>query len=190
MLFLSCVIAILSLIPVSKAAPSEACEELVRPSDQLDLQHLAGRRALVAGSVSNISYLQLFAERDSATIHFANSTSESKLSYTRSIRLDKCYYGFYNISLDGSNFTYDGTDKSNFSAYFVHTSCNDCLLMLMTVDSGKRQHFYFFSRRKQLEQTEMDEFIAQVECLGLPPPVVMDATKDLCPENPSTEEIN
>ncbi len=167
---------------VSHSAPL-ACEDLVRPLDQLDPRHLEGRRALVAGSLSHLPFLEQFKQRDSAAVNFSSNTSDTNISYTRSIRLDnKCLYSSYNISLEGSSFTYDGTNKSNFRANFVHTSCHDCMLMRMYADSGKRQHFYLFSRRRQLEQTEMEEFRAQVECLNMPPPVVTDPTKELCPE--------
>uniref|UniRef100_A0A8C4EH70 Apolipoprotein M n=1 Tax=Dicentrarchus labrax TaxID=13489 RepID=A0A8C4EH70_DICLA len=169
-------------LSVSHSAPP-SCEELVRPLDQPDFRHLQGRWALVAGSLSHLPYLERFKERDSATVNFSSNTSDTNISYTRTIRLDnKCQGNSYNISLEGSSFTYDGTDRSNLSANFVYTSCHDCLLMRMNVESGKRQHFYLFSRRRALDQNEMEEFRAQVKCLNMPPPVVMDPTKELCPE--------
>ncbi|XP_073324737.1 uncharacterized protein [Pagrus major] len=190
----ACAIALLCLVSVSLSAPL-ACEDLVRPLDQLNPHHLEGKWALVAGSLSHLPYLERFKQRDSASVNFSSNSTEINVSYTRSIRLDnKCMYSSYNITLEGSNFTYDGTDKSNTSASFVHTSCHDCMLMHMNVESGKRQHFYLFSRRRQLEQEEIEGFTAQVECLKMPPPVVMDPTKELCPEEtagdpaPQTEE--
>jgi len=39
-----------------------------------------------------------------------------------------------------------------------------------------------FSRRRELEQKEMEEFLAQLECLKMPPPDVMNPTRELCPE--------
>ncbi|XP_070829148.1 protein AMBP-like [Chaetodon trifascialis] len=182
MFVIACAIALLCCLAVSHSAPL-TCEDLVRPLDQLDPRHLGGKWALVAGSLSHLPYLERFKQRDSASINVASNSSDTHISYTRSLRLDnKCKYSSYNITLEGSNFTYDGTDKSNLSASFVHTSCRDCMLMHMTVESGKRHHLYLFSRRRQLEQKEMEEFSAQVECLNLLPPVVMDPTKELCPE--------
>ncbi|XP_070710369.1 alpha-1-acid glycoprotein 1-like [Pempheris klunzingeri] len=181
MFFAVCAIALLCwMSAVSHSAPP-ACEDLVRPLDQLDPHHLEGKWALVAGSLSHPPHLEKFKKRDSASVNF--STNDTYISYTRSIRLDnKCQYNTYNISLEGSSFSYDGTDKSNFSANLVHTTCQDCLLMRFNVESGKRLHFYLFSRRRELEQSEVEEFRAQVECLKIPPPVVMDPTKELCPE--------
>lgn len=185
--FLSVAPILLCLVSVSQAA-SLTCEDLVRPLDQLNPHHLVGRWALVAGSLSHLPYLERFKQRDSASVNFYSNTSETSISYTRSIHLDnKCLYSSYNISLEGSSFTYDGTEKSNISASFVHTSCHDCILMHMNVESGKRQHFYLFSRRRQLEKQEMEEFKDQLECLNMPQPVVMDPEKKLCPEQPEDD---
>lgn len=182
MFFAVCVIVLPYMVPASHSAPLP-CEELVRPVDQLDLRHLEGKWAMVAGSLSYLPNLERFKQRDSATINVSSNTSDTSISYSRSIRLDnKCQYNSYNISLEGSSFTYDGTGKSNISANFAHTSCRDCLVMHIHLVSKKQQHFYLFSRRRQLEQKEMEEFRAQVECLNMPPPVVLDPTKELCPE--------
>uniref|UniRef100_A0A3B3VUM1 Uncharacterized protein n=1 Tax=Poecilia latipinna TaxID=48699 RepID=A0A3B3VUM1_9TELE len=159
------------------------CEESVRPLDRLDTRRLEGKWALVAGSLSHPPFLERFKQRDSASINFASTTSDTSISYTRSIRLHgNCTYSSINITLEGSSFTFDGTDKSNLSAAYVHTSCRDCLLMRMDAESGKRVHFYLFSRRRQLDQEELEEFRAQVECLNMPPPAMMDPTKELCPD--------
>ena len=187
MIFAACAVTLVCLASVGHSA-SLACEELVRSLDQLDPRHLEGKWALVAGSLSHPPFLERFKQRDRASVNFFSNTSDNSIFYTRSIRLeDKCQYSSYNISLEGSGFTFDGTDKSNLSANFVHTLCHDCMLMRMNVDSGARQHFYLFSKRRQLEQREMEDFRAQVECLNMPPPVVMDPTKDLCPEQKTSD---
>uniref|UniRef100_A0A3Q1HB36 Uncharacterized protein n=1 Tax=Anabas testudineus TaxID=64144 RepID=A0A3Q1HB36_ANATE len=182
MFFAVCATALLFMVSASHSAPL-ACEDLVRPVDQLDLRQLEGRWAMVAGGLSYLPNLERFKQRDSATVNFLSNTSDTSISYSRSIRLDnKCQYHSYNISLEGSSFTYDGTDKSNVSSNFAHTSCRDCIVMHIKLVSKKQQHFYLFSRRRQLEEKEMEEFRAQVECLNMPPPAVLDPTKELCPE--------
>lgn len=115
---------------------------------------------------------------------FPSKGSESSVPYTRAIRFnDPCQYHSFNISVEGGSFTYNGTHESNLRAVFIRTSCGDCMQMLMNVESGKRIHL-LYSRRRQLE-----EFRRQAECLKMPPPHVMDPTKELCPQeavgNPS-----
>ncbi|KAL7403662.1 hypothetical protein ABVT39_003421 [Epinephelus coioides] len=174
-----CAIALLCLVSLSHSAPL-SCEDLVRPLEQLDPRHLEGRRALVAGSLSHLPYMERFKDRDSATVNFVNNTSETNISMSRSMSShNACHYMSYNISLEGSSFTYE---DGNITTTFIYTSCHDCILMSFDVESGKRQHFYLFSRRRELEHTEMEEFRAQVKCLNMPPPHVMDPTKELCPE--------
>lgn len=182
---MGCLVAsavLLCWVSMSLAAPL-ACEDLMRPLDRLHPHRLVGRWALVAGGLSHLPSLERFRQRDSASIRFPSNSSATSLSYTRSLCVgNESLHTSFNVTLEGSSFTYDGRDKSNISSSFVHTSCGDCLLMRMNVDSGKRIHFYLFSRRRQLEQEEMEEFKAQVQCLNMPPPVVMDPEKPLCLE--------
>lgn len=174
------VVALLHLLSPSLSAPL-ACEELVRPSAQLDSQHLEGQWALVAGSLSHLPLLEVFRQRDSAGVSFSRNPDGTD-AYARSKRLgEQCFHKSFNITREGSSFFIVGEDRGNFTGNFIRT-CGDCLLMDMSVESGKRKHFYLFSRRRQLEQSEMDEFGAQVECLNLPAPVVMDPSKELCPD--------
>ncbi len=170
---------LLYLVSLSQSAPLD-CRDLIQPLDQLDPRHLEGKRALVAGSLSHPPFMERFRRRDSATASFSNNTSQTNLSFRRSMHLDnKCYYQSYNITLEGRSFTFD---NGRVNTTFIRTSCHDCILMSFDVESGKRQHFYLFSRRRQLEQEELDEFTAQVLCLKMLPPVVKDPTKELCTE--------
>ncbi|XP_069023668.1 saxitoxin and tetrodotoxin-binding protein 1-like [Embiotoca jacksoni] len=175
---------LLCLMSVSLSAPL-ACEDLVQPVSQLDPQHLEGRWVLVAGSLSYLPFMERLRHRDSSSAHFSSNAGEDNISFSRSMRSDnECYSSSYNISLEGSSFTFD---NGSVTTTFIRTSCPDCILLSCDVDNGKRQHFYLFSKRRQLEQKEMEEFRAQVECLNMPPPVVMDPTKELCPEEMVSE---
>ncbi|KAL6110168.1 orm1 [Pungitius sinensis] len=170
---------VLCLVSVGGSAPL-GCEDLLRPLDQLDPVHLEGRRAMVAGSLSFPPYMERLRRGHSATSDFSRD-ARGNATYWRRSRLlgDRCHYASYNISLEGSSFTFD---DGNVTTTFIRTSCHDCLLMSFDVESGKRQHFYLFSRRRELVAEELEEFRAQVECLGMSPPAVMDPTKKLCPQ--------
>ena len=178
-MLLLCAVALLCSTPVSLSAPL-ACADLLRPLGHLDPRHLEGRWAMVAGSLSHPPFMEPLRRRESATASFSGNTSDASISFRRSMRSDgECHYASYNISLEGSSFTFD---NRSVSTTFTHTSCRDCILLSFDVESGKRQHFYLFSRRRQLEPEEIEEFTAQTECLKMPPPAVMDPTKELCPE--------
>ena len=61
--------------------------------------------------------------------------------------------------------------------------------MKWAVKSSKRVSLdlYLLSKRREVEQNEMEEFRAQLECYQLPSPAVMDPTKELCPEQPESQ---
>lgn len=181
MIFAVCAIAVICLMPVSNSSPL-TCEELVRPSVQQDLRQLVGGWAVVAVGLSHQPIRQMFKQSDSVHVNISSSTNNSFISYKQGVRLaGKCHYNTLNAYLEGSIFTYSGTDPISFSLHFVRTACPDCMLIHASVEPDKELQFYLISRRRELEQKEMEEFSAQVECLNLPRPVVMDPTKELCP---------
>ncbi|XP_078127252.1 uncharacterized protein LOC144531151 [Sander vitreus] len=179
-------IFLLCLVSVSRSAPL-GCEVLVRPLNQLDPHHLEGRWALVADSLSTPI---LENPTGSMTVYFSNSSETSVYSYTQGNRLDdQCFYLFYNFSIESSTFTHNLDDFFNLTGSFLYTSCPDCLVIRWVLERETRASvdFYLFSRRRQLEQKEMEEFRAQVECLNMPPPAVMDPTKELCPKQTTSD---
>uniref|UniRef100_A0A665X8X6 Uncharacterized protein n=1 Tax=Echeneis naucrates TaxID=173247 RepID=A0A665X8X6_ECHNA len=177
-----------------------ACKDVVRPLVQLDPIHLAGNWALVVGSMNDAAHLERFKTRDSALINFASASETASISFTRNFNLNgTCRYLTSNITLAGSGFS---IAEFNITMTFLFTSCPDCLVMRFSEVPEKPLCLYLFSRRRQLEQKEMEEFRAQVEmveqkemeefmaqlkCCGLPEPFVMDPTKELCQEQPESQ---
>ncbi|XP_078021170.1 uncharacterized protein LOC144461736 [Epinephelus lanceolatus] len=178
-----CAVALLCLVSVSHSAPL-SCEDLLRPLDQLNPHHLKGRWALVAGSLSDPAYLERFKRRNSTSIDFSSfSNATSSVSYTPSVDAGgKCHYHTHNVSVEGSVFTFDVREQVNLTVTFLRTSCPDCLVMRYDNESKKVERLLLFSRRRELEQKEMEEVNAQMECLSMPPPAIMDPNKELCPE--------
>ncbi|CAJ1053568.1 uncharacterized protein LOC117481581 [Xyrichtys novacula] len=182
-------VVLLFLISMGHSAPP-VCERLVQPLKQLEPHHLQGRWALVAGSLNHSSSMEALRLRDSITMYFSNSSETSIFSYTQINRFgDHCQSLPYNISVEGSTFTFNVGDRFNLTGSFLYTSCPDCLVMQWTVKSRRRasEDLYLLSRRRQVEQQEMKEFEAQVACYDLPAAAVMDASKELCPEQAETQ---
>lgn len=173
------VTALLCLVSVSNSA-TLVCEDLVRPLDQLDLHHLVGRWALIAG---NPAHEENFKSRDSASINFVNETS--KMSFMRVFSFGgSCQYMSSNITFGGSSFKFD---KFNITVNFLYTSCPDCVVMRFDNRSKNLLRLYLFSRRREVKQEETEEFGAQSKCLNMLPPIIMDPTKELCPEQISSD---
>lgn len=184
------VFAIALLCSLSVSHSALVCEKLVHPLAQLDPSHLEGRWALVAGSLNHTTSMDALRLRDSITMYFSNSTEASTISYTQVNRFgDQCQHLPYNISVEGSTFSFDVGDRFELTGSFVYTSCPDCAVMRWIVKSRRRvsSDLYLLSRRRQVEQGEMEEFMAQLKCLQLPAPVVMDPTKELCAEQPENQ---
>uniref|UniRef100_A0A3B4Y0M9 Uncharacterized protein n=1 Tax=Seriola lalandi dorsalis TaxID=1841481 RepID=A0A3B4Y0M9_SERLL len=166
-MFAVCAVALLCLVSVSHSAPL-ACEDVARPLDQLDPLHLAGRWALVAGGMTDAAYLEKFKTRDSAAINYPNASETPITSFTRSFNFnDSCQHLQSNITLEGSGFIFH---QYNITVTFLYTSCPDCLLMRFDDESKKPLRMYLFSRRRELEQKEIEEFSAQAKCLNMLPP--------------------
>lgn len=158
---------------VGNSAPL-ACEKLFRPLAQLD--QLNGSWFLVAGSLNDSADAKILKQQDSVTFHFYNSML-TQVNLVGPL----CEHHPFNISIEG-NVLKMQTKSSNFTATFVSTSCPDCLVfgLDLVTPNDKVADFYLLSKRRTVTQTEMEEYMAQVECLKMPPPVLMDPTKQIC----------
>lgn len=162
------------------AAPAPACEDLLRPLSQVDVANLMGRWASVASSLQREAARVALKERDSFAVDVRNS------SYTMAISSKgQCNYFQRNMSLEGP-VVISKVNNFNLTAIFRTTSCADCLVLTFDAESPsfKSSDLYLLSRRREVLPEEMEEFMAQLECLRMSQPVVMDPTKELCPEQP------
>ncbi|XP_072239523.1 uncharacterized protein [Leuresthes tenuis] len=181
-------VTLLLLLPAGQSSPL-TCKELLQPLDQLDPHHVAGRWDLVAGSLSDPALLEFFKERDSSSIYFSNATATSNISYSTFVHIDgKCHDRTYNISLEVSTIVFDVRHQINLTLTMIHTPCADCVVMRFDNESKKAERLWLFSRRREVETKELEEFRAQVECLNMLPPAVMDPNKELCELGIRTED--
>uniref|UniRef100_A0A8C6TCL5 Apolipoprotein M n=1 Tax=Neogobius melanostomus TaxID=47308 RepID=A0A8C6TCL5_9GOBI len=163
------------------------CEKLVGPRAALSPADLNGTWAFIAGSLNHPSSMEALKQRDSITAFFSNNNETSTWSYTQVNRFgDQCEHMPYNITLEGSRFTFDVGNRFSLSGSFLYTTCPDCLVMQWVVESRKRRSMdlYLLSRRRILTQSELIEFKAQLRCFQLPAPIEMDSFKELCPKEP------
>ena len=170
---------------------SRSCEDLLRPLDLNGSGQLWGTWALVAGSHDQPSSLEDFRTLESITMSFTpsaqNDTStpnNDTASYTQIIRfMDLCEYLPYNISIATRGaFTFLTGGRFNLTGDFLGVaSCPDCVVMRWNVVSSRRVSLdvYLLSRRREVGVEVMEEYEAQLRCLGLPAPVVIDPEKEL-----------
>uniref|UniRef100_A0A8D3AV83 Apolipoprotein M n=1 Tax=Scophthalmus maximus TaxID=52904 RepID=A0A8D3AV83_SCOMX len=190
-MFAVCAVAFMCLMSVSHSAPM-ACEKLVHPLEQFEPHKFQGKWSIVAGSLNHTASMEALRRRDSITVYFSNSSGDSTFSYTQINRFgDLCQYLRYNVSVQHNTFNFDVQDRFELTGTFLYTSCPDCVVMQWSVKSRRRisTDLYLLSRRREVGQKEMEEFREQLRCYQLPTPVVMDPTKDLCPEQSDRETV-
>lgn len=170
-------ILLLGLASLSLSS-SPPCEDLVRPLDRLRPDLFSGRWAFVAAGLSNPIHELKFRSRDSASFVFANQTSG--LHLTRTVRFQGgCQYTSSDLVPVGGGLNYV---VSNTTLNVLRGPCEDCLVIHSHRGSDDHQHVYLFSRRRQVQREEMEEFEAQVKCFNIPMVVHSDPTKELCPD--------
>ncbi len=154
------------------------CEDLIQPLDQLDPRELEGSWALVADSLKVIQSEVSTQLSDSTSIDFYNST----FIKTQRIGLS-CYHFAQDVSIEGANYNFKVGGISSFSGTFYKTTCADCVVLSFNEDSPnyKSEELCLFSKRREVDQRVLREFAAQVKCLKMPKPVVMDPSVELCP---------
>ncbi|CAJ1053559.1 hypothetical protein GBF38_003559 [Xyrichtys novacula] len=170
-------LAVFSLISASLAAPLD-CQDVLRPMDKLNPRDWEGMWAAVADSVRNIQPPGPALLSDSTVLYFYNST------FSRANRFNlTCSYFSNNVTFEGPDYKFDVNAVVKYSGTVFYSSCPDCVVLSFIVDSPfyKSQELCLFSKRRSVEETEMQEFMAQVKCMNMPEPYVMNPNVDLCP---------
>ncbi len=171
------VFTLLCLMSWSHAAPL-ACEDLIQPLDPVDPRDLEGKWALVADSLKIIKSDHPATLSNSTSIDFYNST------FIKSQRFgESCSYFAQDLSIEGPHYSFRVGQMSTFSGTFYKTTCADCVVLSFNEDSPnyKSEELCLFSKRREVDQRVLREFAAQVKCLKMPKPVVMDPSVQLCP---------
>lgn len=170
-------IAVFCLVSGSLAA-SLPCDNLTQPLEQLDLGSLEGTWTLVADSTRIVRSRVPIVNVDSVSVHFFNST------FVKSDRVgESCSYLTHDVTIEGSRYHVAIGPGMSFSGTFYPTSCPDCVLMTFKVDTPLcvLEELCLLSRRREVDEEALREFIALSKCLKFSSHVVMDPNKELCP---------
>lgn len=180
MIVLVCSVALLCLLPGSRSAPP-TCDELVRPLVGKAPGHVEGSWAVLAAGMTNMADEVLLRQRDSITFHAYDFTCIQANRFG-----DECKYYRLNVTLKGNVVSLE-VRGMGMAGTFYSTPCPDCLVFTFKVEGLDSTDLYLVSKRRELEQSEKDNFAAQAKCLGLREPVWMDPTKALCEKKPAEE---
>ncbi|CAJ1053561.1 hypothetical protein D5F01_LYC00152 [Xyrichtys novacula] len=169
-------LAVFSLISASLAASLD-CKDVLRPMDKLNPRDWEGMWAMVADSIRVIQSPEPERLSNSTVLYFYNSTfTKANLDLT-------CSYFSNNVTFEGPDYKFDVNGVVKFSGTIFYSSCPDCLVLSFIVDSPhyKSQELCLFSKRRSVEETELQEFMAQVKCMDMPEASVMNPNEELCP---------
>lgn len=159
-------------------ADSLPCDNLTLPLEQLDTGSLEGRWTLVLDSVRIVRSRVPLVHSDSVSVYFFNST------FLRANRDSEfCSYTHHNVTIEGPRYHVTVGPEVSFSGTFYPTSCPDCIMLTFIVDSPMyvSEALCLFSRRREVDEEVLREFIALSKCLKFSSHVVMDPNKELCP---------
>lgn len=180
----ACVVVVVFYLACASRSVAPLCSDSVRPLDDLDPRRLEGTWALVGGSFSDPADMEFFKSRNSSSIRFSRlrlDNATANFVFTTSFHLGgKCQFSSYNVTLTGGVLAFDLPDEENITMTLLRTSCRDCLVMHTDSEPKTSRHLYLFSRRRQVQVEEAEEFQAQVECLNMLPPAAMDPAVQLC----------
>lgn len=176
-MFVFCAITLLCLVSVSQPAPL-ACTDLVKPLQILDPHHLEGTWTLVAGSMKIIENDTAIIMSESTTLHYHNSRFLLANAFG-----GRCQYLSSVAEIEGHNYQAKVGLHVFMNGTFYATSCGDCVVMSYNLNTPtfKTTDFYLFSKRREVDQKELAEFVSQVECLNMPQHRVMDPSREPCP---------
>lgn len=159
-------------------ADSLSCDNLMLPLEQVDPGKLEGRWTLVADSLRIVRSQVPTGHSDSVSVYFFNSTF---LKANRDG--ESCSYSHRNVTIDGPRYHVAIGPVVSLSGTFYPTSCPDCVMLTFIVDSPLyvSEELCLFSRRREVDEETLREFIALSKCLKFSSHVVMDPNKELCP---------
>ncbi|XP_046901407.1 uncharacterized protein LOC124484521 [Hypomesus transpacificus] len=177
-----CVAAVLGLLSAGQAAPL-TCEALVKPLENTSLEMLLGKWMLIG---------------DSSTVPGANTagkmllhnvwvevtpTSDSNTVTSVQIQkiLNRCQSIRINITLE--NNALQIVKPLRMTGVVLNTDCPDCIVIHSKYNLAGQtlQGLMVMSKRREVTSDELDSFKKQVECLSLPPPLILGSLSDLCP---------
>lgn len=177
MFFPNIAFVILCLVSGSLAAPL-TCDDVTQPATQTDPSHWYGEWNLVAATMKVVRSLVPFTDNDSFMLHYNNATF-----LTTWRQGSRCSSTHYHVTLEGAHFTTSSSYVAVNGTIFSSSNCPDCILTRIIMDSHffNLEHLCLFSRRKEVNPEELQDFKALVPCLDFKGYVVMDPSKERCP---------
>nr|XP_020497510.1 uncharacterized protein LOC109989941 [Labrus bergylta] len=179
------VVVVLGLLSVGESAPVTGCESLIKPMDVLERDQLLGKWTLLAESTNTPGAKSMtdFVVESAWTLFTAANESGVIDVFQAEKMSGNCYTLKTKMTLE--NNTLSIGPPLNSSARLLSTGCPDCLVYATQypMEESAYNGVQLMSRRNNVTDAELHEFRRQVGCLKLPPPVILNQDKGLCPQD-------
>ncbi|XP_020506582.1 saxitoxin and tetrodotoxin-binding protein 2 [Labrus bergylta] len=182
------VVALLALTSLCAAAPHLDCKELVKPLVLDNHSPIYGKWVLHVASWDEPGLKHDLVAVNSSWVELSSSSDSSLITIYWADRLgDKCLQGLANASVSGmtSHTTFAINGHTSYHDGKYYETCADCLLSedttLLPDGKSKGRYLFLFTKTGNLEQSELDTFKKQAECLNFLPEYFFGTT-DLCPD--------
>ncbi|KAM7009727.1 uncharacterized protein LKV04_001662 [Tautogolabrus adspersus] len=178
-------VVVLCLLSVGESAPVTGCESLIQPIDVQERDQLLGKWTVLA-EATNTSGEKLPTDFvvESAWTRFTAANESGAIDVFQAEKMSgNCYTLKTKMTLE--NNTLSIGQPLNSSARLLSTGCPDCLVYATQylMEESTYSGVQLMSRRNNVTDAELHEFKKQVECLNLPPPVILNQDKGLCPQD-------
>ncbi|XP_034544702.1 uncharacterized protein LOC117816511 [Notolabrus celidotus] len=184
MRFIHVSMAVFSLLSVVQTASVNNCKILTQPVEIQGRDQMLGKWMLLAEATNNpgAELITKLLVESSWTKFAAANESDAIDVFEAEKMLGHCFTLKTKITLE--NRTLSIGPPMNSSARLLTTGCPDCLIYYVQylMEGSTYGGLQLMSKRNNVTTAELEEFKKQVECLNLPPPMILSQEKGLCPE--------
>ncbi|XP_061088561.1 uncharacterized protein LOC133122550 [Conger conger] len=178
--------AVLSLLSLSAAVPVP-CEEKIRPLLLQDFSQISGKW-IVIEVAANQEYNGIHKAAKSSWIEILPINKDIAIFNTANMINGECAYFTMNMTISDNNIRFIITHNNTVT---LLPTCAGCLVMngITYLEGPIIKTMHILGRPgKKLNDSELETFRNQLECVGLPPPIFHhDEQQELCLEKKSEE---
>ncbi|XP_041642124.1 uncharacterized protein LOC121509013 [Cheilinus undulatus] len=182
-------VVVLCLLSVGRSAPVTDCNSLLQPIEIQGREQLLGRWTMLAESTDvpgSKLLTNMFVERFWLRLSAANESDA--IDVFQSQEMQGNLIKLRSKATLNNNTLSSGTPL-NSTARLLSTSCPDCLVLKSQYFLGQSMYSgaQLLTKRAKVSNPELAEFRKQVQCLNLPPPVILNRGEGLCTEESSVD---
>ncbi|KAM9743111.1 uncharacterized protein ACNS7B_010728 [Menidia menidia] len=193
-MFVHLCLALLALSSLSAASEPD-CDEHIKPLE--DQSKIYGKWIFQILASDNEQLLKEIKISNSSWSTVFSTPESNDISMTYADRIDgKCVYGNASSTPSGNltklTFLFNSTSYEHFGRYLE--TCPDCVLWMDEAvseangEQTKTKGLYLFTKTGKLDDSQLEVFKKQAECLNIKLDFYFPDTTDLCPEVKTEEQ--